>query len=100
MWKEDPNGKKEDYWIDLIYQEDWEEGDNHYWHATVKSDGCIHLDHAGNEPFNKFQNAGSANRPENSADDYIHICNIDEVIDKLTKLKEAAIKHFGENWNK
>ena len=30
--------------------------------------------------------------------DYIHICDVDDMIARLVKLKEMAKAHFGEDW--
>ena len=75
--------------------------DGWYW-AQVRFDGCIHFYRAYNYPI-----------PDDATDvpdddgpargfmtDYIHICDIDEEIDRLQRLKAAAIAHFGEDWGK
>lgn len=87
-WADDPKGSKCDGSIDLIYCH-YKDG-QHYDHASVKFDGCIHLRRAYNAPFPK----------DDEDQDYIHICNIDEYIKQLVSLKEKAIEHFGEDWNK
>lgn len=87
-WVDDPKGHKSAAWIDLIYQ--YYKDGQHWMQASVKFDGCIHLRKAYNTPFPK----------DDDDQDYIHICDIDEQIKLLTLLKEAAIKHFGEGWDK
>jgi len=85
-WIDDPKGYKNEAWISLIYQHC---KDGTYWIcAGVKFDGCIHYRKSCNQPF-----------PHDKEDeDYIHICDIDEMIKSLTLLKEAAIQHFGKDW--
>lgn len=87
-WINAPNEQQSESWINLIYK--YYPNGQHWIHAGVKFDGCVHLRKAYNLPF-----------PKNDDDqDYIHICDIDEMIKILTLLKEAAIKRFGEEWNK
>lgn len=81
-WTKDPNSIESQGWIDLIYQ--YYKDGQHWFHAGVKFDGCVHLRKAYNSPFPK----------EDSDQDYTHICDIDEMIKMLTLLKEAAKKHF------
>lgn len=88
-WIDDPNGKKSEAWIDLIFNH-YADG-THWVHAGIKFDGCVHLRKAYNSPFPK-----NGDREEDQ--DYIHICDIDEMIKELTLLKEMAIKHFGNDW--
>lgn len=83
-------GTKEDHWVDLYY---FEIG-SAWTKASVKWDGCIHLSTVANEPYTPGTPAN-----EEQCECYIHICNLDAHIDKLLKLKEEAIKHFGE-WPK
>ena len=86
QWIKDPNGNASEGWLDLIYQH-YPDG-QHWLHAGVKFDGCIHLRKAYNSPFPK----------DDEDQDCIHICDIDEMIKYLIMLKEAAKKHFGEAW--
>ncbi|SRR5579872_4302459 len=86
-WIEDPKGVKSESYIDLIFNH-YADG-QHWLHAGLRFDGCVHFTRAYNSPFPK----------ENDDDqDYIHICDIDEMIKQLTLLKQAALKHFGEDW--
>jgi len=87
-WIEEPKGNKSEAWVDLIYNH-YQDG-THWVHAGIKVDGCIHLRKAYNMPFPQTHEDNS---------DYIHICDIDEMIEQLMKLKEAALKHFGSDWN-
>lgn len=50
--------------------------------ATVKWDGCIHL----------FE----INSPVDEEGQYWHICDINEMIARLTELRDKAREHFGE----
>jgi hypothetical protein len=103
MWINKPNGTNEESWIDLIWIDNIKDNDLSYWWAecSVKWDGCIHFSTAGNIPFSEGLDSNSKKREETSAcDDYIHICDIDNMIDKLVKLKEFAMKHFtNEEWH-
>ena len=95
MWKDKPNGTKEEHWIDLIWVDD--EDENTHWsnECSVKWDGCIHYIQAGNIPFEKGLDSNSNKREEKGAcDDYIHICDIDDMINKLIELKKVAMIHF------
>jgi hypothetical protein len=87
-WK--PVDKKE-YWLSL---EGVEYGSTWYT-AEVKWDGCIHFYHYFNEPFVRGER-----RNDNDPEDYIHICDIDGLIEKLQLLKAAAVSHFGKDWSK
>lgn len=100
MWKNDPNGKIEKHWLDVVSADIEDEEDYHWWHATVKWDGCIHLDHAGNFPFSKEDGLSNEKRATEACDDYIHICDLDDYIKRLIALRDFAEKHFGEDWNK
>lgn len=54
------------------------------WSADVKFDGCIHF-----------------NRHYDSTDsDYIHICDVDEMIKTLQDIKQKALDTFGDQWPK
>ena len=61
------------------------------YHAAVKFDGCVDL--------RQYSNGYGWNHECDDnckcCEDYIHICDIDDMIDTLQKIKEEAIKHFG-----
>lgn len=100
MWKNNPDGKTEKHWLDVI-SDDIEDGENyHWWHAAIKWDGCIHLNHAGNVPYSKEHGFVNQQRDLEACDDYIHICDLNDYIERLIALREFAKKHFGEEWNK
>jgi hypothetical protein len=84
FWKK-VEEKSLDHWLEL---DDVESG----WHyAVVKWDGCIHYNRYYNHP-KQDQEA----RPEDELSDYLHICDLDEEIERLRELKEHALAHFGE----
>lgn len=95
MWKDKPQGTKEDHWIDLIWQDGSEEEDR-WMEAAVKWDGCIHFNKAGNIPFSKEYGESEDKKREShgACDDYIHICDIDQFINILIELKKKAQDHF------
>lgn len=69
---------KADYWIDLSKVDE----DGIVWaRASVKWDGCVDLD--------DFLDS-----------EYTHICDLDRVIKDVTALREAALAHFGNEWDK
>lgn len=88
-WIEDPKGNKSEAWIDVIYNH-YKDG-SHWVHVGINFDGGVHLRKAYNTPFPQDK--------EDEMEDYIHICDIDEMIEQLLKLKEIALKHFGSDWN-
>lgn len=101
MWIDKPRGTKEEHWIDLIWVDN---NDLTCWwnECSVKWDGCIHYSKAGNIPFELGLDSNSKNREEAGAcDDYIHICDIDDLINKLLELKKVAQAHFKdkEDWS-
>lgn len=78
--------KTENHWLEIKDPEGW-----HY--AVVKWDGCIH--------FNRYYNTPKDEQEKDSEDnDYLHICSVDDMINRLQALKEEAIKHFGNNWER
>lgn len=63
--------------------------ENEGWSASVKWDGCIH--------FNRYYNGMSIDDKTGEDCDYIHICDVDEMIERLQELRAAAIVHF-DGW--
>ena len=86
-WKINPNGTAESHWVDVMSE--WEEDDSHWWHASIKWEGCIHLNHAGNSPFNKYQP-----HTKKEDQDYFHICDLSAHIKKLQALEKFAKEYF------
>lgn len=92
MWKieqinrEDWSGKNNPISIRLV-DEEFEDAE-----AYIKWDGCI--------DYRQYSNGFSPNDPESkeSAEncDYIHICDIDQMILKLQEIKKVAEAHFSK----
>ena len=80
------NDKKNKYLIELKDPEGWRS-------AAVKWDGCIHYYRYFNNPLD------DENRDDEDTD-YIHICDIDDEIERLTQLRDIAKEHFGNDWNR
>jgi hypothetical protein len=79
-----------DYWIidEAKTQGHWLEvnsPDGIDYNASVKWDGCVH--------FRRYFNGV---RDDNS--DYIHFCDLDDEIKRLTALRDMAIEKFGSYW--
>jgi hypothetical protein len=91
-WKRSPDGIAGHHWIDLI-SEVGEDGE-HWWKAYVKWDGCGQIDRAFNVPFG----APDRDADHMASQDGLHFCDLDDLIARLTKLRDAAKKHFGEDW--
>lgn len=64
-----------------------------WYTAAVKWDGCIHFNRYFNAPHKEGET-----RLEHETDDYLHICDIDDLIERLQALKAEAKKHYGEKW--
>lgn len=58
-------------------------GDSSILDAAVKWDGCVNLWRTYDGPKER---------------DYIHICDLDEYIEQLIALRDAAKAHFKDNW--
>ena len=88
-WKTE---KAETHWLELTSEGD--ETGLHWWSATVKWDGCVDLHRAHNVPF------GTEGRDEDhmafSSD--MHVCDLDELIERLQKLRDRAKAHYGKDW--
>lgn len=82
------NGNTKDHWLEIKDPEGW-------YYARVKWDGCIHF----NRYFNMPKEMQEKEPEENRMDDYIHICSVDDMIQRLQALKAEALKHFGEDWD-
>jgi len=63
-----------------------------WYRASVKLDGCIDMQRAYNVPFPR-----NDDEDEDMADT-MHICDIDEHIERLIALRDAAREHFGDEW--
>jgi len=65
-----------------------------YWRAEIVRSGCIDINHSFNVPLQDDNCESVLQR----LIDYIHICNIDDMIARLEALKAAAQDFFGEDW--
>lgn len=63
-----------------------------WFQARVKYDGCIEFIRFFNQPFD-LAPAG------NEDYDQMHICDLDDTIERLTKLRDVARNYFGTDWN-
>ena len=82
------NDKTQDLWLEIKDPEGW-------YYAKVTWDGCIHF----NRYFNAPKETQEKESEENRSDDYIHICSVDDMIQRLQALKIEAQKHFGDDWS-
>lgn len=64
-----------------------------WYSAYVKWDGCISFSRYFNMPVGLMNDE---EKEENT--DNMHICDIDEMIQILQELKEAALERFGTDW--
>jgi hypothetical protein len=95
MWKNDPRGKAEEHWLDVIS----DDIDGSPWYqASIKWDGCVDLNIAGNLPFSSENGFANQARKEGACDNYVHICDLNNLIGRLTSLRDTAKKHFGDDW--
>ena len=69
--------KSSDSWLEVQDPEGW-------YSAVVRFDGCIHLNRHHNYPLSERDN------------DYIHICDIDDMIERLESLKKLALDYYVE----
>ena len=96
MWVKEPKGTAAEHWVDLVEEPD---EDGNYWaRASVKWDGCIHFNRLYNVPANVAESYSERNPKHPEMVDYIHICDLDGMIESLQALKAAALAHFGEDW--
>jgi hypothetical protein len=82
-WKTNEE-KTEDIWLEL-------ECPNGWYKASVKWDGCVDFYRLHNKPL-------PITEEHPQMVDYVHFCDIDEEIKRLTELKNKAIAFFGEDW--
>lgn len=78
LWKPDPAEENTDYVVHFVDPEGW-------WAAWAKYDGCVHLNHYHNAP------KGDARLDDT---DYVHICDLDDAIKRLTELRDKIKGHF------
>lgn len=91
LWMLNPNKTSEEYHGCFIGDLD---DYGHWYEVTVKWDGCIHFNKAGNSPFSEYYGFSSDIKRENECDDYIHICDLERHILLLTELLKEAKEYF------
>lgn len=87
-WEINQKEENNEYVLNLA---DAEMGDpNSRWYsAWVKWDGCVH--------FNRYYNTPIGVDHKDGKDmDYLHICDLDEMIKRLTELRDKAKAYFTE----
>lgn len=62
--------------------------------AFVKRDGCVNL----NTCYNGTLDEPESERFPSYEEVCFHFCDLDEMIERLTKLKAACLAHFGSDW--
>lgn len=67
--------------------------ENTWFEAYVRKNGCVELHRYFNEPKEH-------NSQDDNDVDFLHICDIDDMISKLQEIKRRSIERFGDNWNK
>lgn len=87
-WEIDPKNA-EDHWVEFLDAE-MKDPNSRWYHATVKWDGCIHFNRYHNRPWDPSE----VNRHEDV--DYLHICDLDAEIARLTELRDKAKAYFTE----
>jgi hypothetical protein len=86
--------KAESRWLQL--QSEVSDDGTHWWRASVKWDGCVDLHRAHNVPFGAD---GRQDGPEHMAfTSDMHIYDLDDFIESLLKMRDAAKKHYGNDW--
>lgn len=88
-WKLDKAGSHE-HWMEIV---DVQCGESVWWTAAVRFDGCIHLNCYGNIPYVKGEK-----RDSEACDDYIHICDLDQYIERLQEMREIAREYLGPRY--
>lgn len=84
-WTQLPDTKE--HWLSLLGTHGW-------YTAIAKWDGCIHLNKAGNVHFDTEGKIPV----EQDDSEYMHICDLDDFIERLQSLRDEAKKHFGAAW--
>jgi len=77
----------ESHWLDFRDKEGW-------WSGFIKWDGCMELYKYANNPLEPGQ-LQRTDATRDACDDGMHICDIDDMIERLQSLKRLAIEHFG-----
>lgn len=85
-WRGIPE-KTQEHWLEVEDPEGW-------YSAAIRFDGCIHFHRYYNTPKH-LQTEGDK---DSDMTDYLHICDIDDMISRLRTLKALAVAHFGSDW--
>ena len=83
-WTIDDNQTKS-HWLVTRDQDGW-------WEAVCKWDGCVDLQHFGNIPYDEDP---ERENPQ-CCDDYIHVCDLKEYVERLQALLTLAQDFFGD----
>jgi hypothetical protein len=82
-----PKAKKERHWLDF-------RDERGSYSGFIKWDGCLELYQFFNEPLKPGELHRTTESHRYACDDGIHICDIDDMIERLQSLKRLAIAHF------
>lgn len=80
FWGPDKGEENTDYVFHLADPEGW-------WRVWAKFDGCVHLNHYHNQPYPDARHDDT---------DYVHICDLDDAIKRLTEARDKIKAHFTE----
>ena len=69
--------------------------DQDCWRADIRVDGCVHLWQGHNGPIGNRLDEGAE---DDGLVDYMHLCSLNEMIDRLVSLREVARSHYGPHW--
>ena len=62
------------------------------WYSVrIKWDGCVELIRYHNRPF-------FAENPDPQDVNRLHICDLDDFIERLQALRQEGVAYFGEDW--
>jgi len=94
-WIENPRGRVTGDYGNLLWINAREP--NGWYVARVKYDGCVDFYRYHNQPCPP-ECTGGEEQPHPTMIDYIHLCDIDQEIERLQALKKLAMEKFGEDW--
>jgi hypothetical protein len=89
LWQKEPpkDGDDQDYGVTFRDPDGW-------WRARTDWQGCTHLYSYANVPYQDGQDEDEGDHPQ--LVNYLHICDIDDLVARLHALKAAAQAHFIE----
>ena len=88
-WEIDPRNAM-DHWVEFLDAE-MEDPESRWYKASVKWDGCVHFNRYYNTPMSFEED-----HKDGKDVDYMHICDLDQLIDRLTELRDKAKAYFTE----